>query len=157
MHGDNLMSNESNAEYTMRNTAPSPALKSLDKLTGTWILSGDAVGRISYEWMEGGFFLIQRVDIEQGGHTIKGMEVIGHERLFGATEESEDIKSRFYDSEGNTLDYVYEMNGNTLTIWGGEKGSPAYCTTHISDDGNSVSGAWVWPGGGYSYSGTRVD
>ena len=24
-----------------------------------------------------------------------------------------------------TLDYVYEVDGDTLTIWGGEKGSPA--------------------------------
>jgi hypothetical protein len=106
--------------------------------------------------LEGKFFLIQYVDLEQAGHRVKGIEIIGHERLFGAAEESEDIKSRFYDSEGNTLDYVYEMNGNTLTIWGGEKGSPAFCTTRLSDDGNSVTGSWVWPGGGYSYSGTRV-
>ena len=62
--------------------------------------------------MEGKFFLMQHVDMEQSGHRIKGIEIIGHERQFGATEESEDIKSRFYDSEGNTLDYVYEMNGN---------------------------------------------
>ena len=150
------MSNEINAETMTQIPMPSPDLKGLDKLVGTWKLSGEAVGRITYEWLEGGFFLIQHVDIEQGGHRIKGIEVIGHERLFGATEESEDIKSRFYDWEGNTFDYVYEMNGNTLTIWGGEKGSPAYCTTQISDDGNSVTGAWVWPGGGYSYSGTRV-
>jgi hypothetical protein len=30
--------------------------------------------------MEGGFFLIQRVDLGQHGQRIRGIEVIGHER-----------------------------------------------------------------------------
>jgi hypothetical protein len=45
--------------------------------------------------MEGGFFLIQHVDLEEYGQRIKGIKVIGHERQFGA-EPSEDIRSRFY-------------------------------------------------------------
>lgn len=36
--------------------------------------------------------------------------------------------------------------GDTLTIWGGEKGSPAYYRGTI--DGDTVTGAWVYPGGG---------
>jgi hypothetical protein len=91
----------------------------------------------------------------QGGHHVKGIEVIGREKpMFG--EPSEDIKSRFYDSEGNTLDYVYEIDGDTLTIWGGEKGSPAYCTTKFAPDGDTITATWVWPGGGYETSGTRM-
>jgi hypothetical protein len=39
---------------------------------------------------------------------------------------------------GNTLDYVYEVEGDTLMIWGGERGSPAYYTGRCSDDGNTV-------------------
>jgi hypothetical protein len=54
-----------------------------------------------------------------------GIEVIGHERLFGA-EPSEEVKSRFYSNTGDTLDYVYELEGDTLTIWAGERDSPAY-------------------------------
>ena len=45
---------------------PSPDLKSLDRLVGTWEMSGDVEGRVSFEWMEGDFFLIQRVDLGQG-------------------------------------------------------------------------------------------
>jgi hypothetical protein len=62
-----------------------------------------------------------------------------HQRPFGA-EPSQDITSRFYDSMGNTLDYVYELEGDTLTIWGGKRGSPAYYTGRFSDDGNTVTG-----------------
>jgi hypothetical protein len=127
---------------------PSPNLKGLgDRLVGTREMSGGAQGKVTFEWMEGGFFLIQRVDLEQYGQKIRGIEILGHERPFGA-EPSEEIKSRFYDSTGNTLDYVYELEGDTLTIWGGQKGSPAYYRGTFSDDGNTVSGEWVYPGGG---------
>jgi hypothetical protein len=34
--------------------------------------------------MEGGFFLVQHVDLEQNGQPIKGIEIIGHEQMFGA-------------------------------------------------------------------------
>lgn len=37
-----------------------------------------------YEWMEGGFFLIQHVDLGQEGTST---EVIGHERSFEAERE----------------------------------------------------------------------
>ncbi len=102
-------------------------------------MSGEAQGRVAFEWMEGGFFLIQHVDLEQHGQRIKGIEIIGHERPFGA-EPSEDIKSRFYSNTGDTLDYVYDLEGDTLTIWAGEKGSPAYAKGTLGEDSNTGSG-----------------
>ena len=106
--------------------------------------------------MEGGFFLIQHVDLEQHGQRIKGIEIIGHERPFGA-ERSEEIKSRFYSNMGDTLDYVYELEEDTLTIWAGEKDSPAYYRGTFSGAGNTLTGAWHYPGGGgYESTSTRV-
>lgn len=136
---------------------PNPDLKSLDRLVGTWEISGDVQGTVAFEWMEGGFFLVQRVDLgQQDGQSIKGIEIIGHERVFGA-EPGEDIKSRFYSNTGDTLDYVYELEGDTLTIWGGERGSPAYYRGKFSEDGNTLTGAWHYPGdGGYEAISTRV-
>jgi hypothetical protein len=136
---------------------PNPDLRSLERLVGTWEMSGEVGGRVTFEWMEGGYFLIQHVDLEQYGQKIKGIEIIGHERSFGA-EPSEEIKSRFYSSMGDTLDYVYELEGDTLTIWGGERDSPAYAKSKISEDGNTGSGEWVYPGGGgYRFTMTRVN
>ena len=141
------------ATTTQQPPTPSPDLKSLDRLVGTWKVAGGAQGQVTYEWMEGGFFLIQHVDLGQA----KGMEVIGRERGYEATEPSQDIKSRYYGSDGSTLDYVYELDGDTLTIWFGEKGSPAYYKGSFSDDGDTLTGAWVYPGGGgYSTTTTRV-
>ncbi len=86
-----------NAQADQQPPQPNPDLKSLDRLVGTWEMSGEVQGRVSFEWMEGGFFLIQHVDLEQYGQRIKGIEIIGHERPFGS-EPSEEIKSRFYSS-----------------------------------------------------------
>ncbi|GAA4968651.1 hypothetical protein HD597_008623 [Nonomuraea thailandensis] len=126
---------------------PSPELTALDRLTGTWTVSGGAEGTVRYEWMPGGFFLLQHVELTQFGQAVTGMEVIGNLRPFGEPAGT-DVVSRFYDSTGNTLDYVYELTGDKLVIWGGAKGSPAYYEGTFSADGATVTGAWVYPGGG---------
>lgn len=137
--------------------APHPDFRSLERLVGTWRVSGpDIEGQVRYTWMEGGHFLLQHVDFVHGGRRIKGMEVIGHLRPFGEAP-NRDIVSRFYDTEGNTLDYVYELEGDTLTIWGEARGSPAYYRGSFSVDGASNTGAWVYPGGGgYEATMTRI-
>jgi hypothetical protein len=136
---------------------PSEKLRELGgRLVGTSRLSGGVEGTTTFEWLEGGYFLVQRVDLEQEGQRIKGIEIIGHLRPFGE-EPSEEIRSRFFDNQGNTLDYVYELEGDTLTVWGGEKGSPAFMRATIDADGNAA-GEWVYPGGGgYRFTSTRVE
>ena len=148
------MAEENNeAQGHQQPVEPAPDLRALDRLVGTWELSGDVTGTVTYEWMEGGFFLIQRVDL---GSEASGLEVIGHERGYGA-EPSADIKSRFYSNAGDTLDYVYELEGDTLTIWFGQKGSPAYYRGEFGGDGSTLTGAWHYPGGGgYQATSTRV-
>lgn len=136
---------------------PSKRVRALDRLVGTWNVTGGAEGTVRYEWMQGGYFLVQHVELEQVGQHITGTEIIRQLRPFGE-EPDGGVRSRYYDSMGNTLDYVYELDGDTLTIWGGEKGSPAYNTNHFSEDGNSLSGEWVYPGGGgYDTIMTRVN
>ena len=140
---------------------PHSDLKSLNRLVGTWTVSdpsgnGAIDGEVTYQWLDGGFFLMQQFDFVHSGRQIKGIEIIGHLQPFGE-EPSKDIKSRIYDSAGNTFDYVYEVAGDTLTIWGGERDSPAYYKGTFSPDGNTNSGAWVYPGGGgYASAMTRI-
>jgi hypothetical protein len=138
-------------------TMNDPQLKALDRLVGTWKVSGGSAGTVTYRWMEGGFFLIQDIELLSDGRQTKGMEIIGRHRPFGAEQPSEDIKSTYYDTQGGTFGYVYELDGDTLTIWGGEKGSPAYYQGTFSPDGDTVTGGWVYPGGGgYLSDMTRV-
>jgi hypothetical protein len=134
-----------NKETSMSN--PSEQLRALDRLVGRWRLTGGATGTVTYEWGVGESFLFQHVDLVHDGHHVTGLEVIGHLQPFGG-ERSEDVHSRYYGSEGSTFDYVYELDGDVLTIWAGEKGSPAYFRGTFNGDGSEMVGAWVYPGGG---------
>ena len=149
-----MMADMNDVQVEQKAPEPSPALRKLDKLVGTWEVSGGVQGQVTYEWMEGGSFLLQHVDLDHHGQKINGIEIIGHLRPFGE-EPSEDIKTRYYGNMGETLDYVYEVDGDTLTIWGGERGSPAYYKGQFSDNGNTLTGGWVYPGGG-GYESTAV-
>jgi hypothetical protein len=80
---------------------PDAALRALDRLVGTWRISGDATGSVTCRWMQGGFFLVQEGELELFGHHNTFTEIIGRERPFGG-EPSSDIKSRTYTAEGNT-------------------------------------------------------
>lgn len=138
------------------NTRPSEAVAALDRLVGAWTVTGGAEGTVRYEWMEGGFFLLQHVELSQFGEPVTGLEVIGNLHPFGEPVGA-DVVSRFYDARGNTFDYVYELAGDTLTIWAGARGGPAYFRGEFSADGSTVTGAWVYPGGGgYDSTMTRV-
>jgi hypothetical protein len=132
---------------------PAADMGSLDRLVGTWSVSGEAEGTVTYEWTTGRFFLLQHVNL--GG--TEGLEVIGHERGYGE-QPSDYIRSRYYGfSEGETLDYTYDVTGDTLTIWMGDRGSPAYYEGSFSADGHTLTGAWHYPGGGgYSTVSTRT-
>ena len=142
------MSDETMTEYDMPATpAPSEALQRLDRLVGEWQVTGGAEGTVRYHWMDGGYFLLQDVELVQDGQRITGFEVVGNRRPFGADPQPE-VTSRFYDSQGNTLDYTYELVGDILTIWSGERGSPAYFRGSFNHDDSVMDGAWVYPGGG---------
>lgn len=135
---------------------PSAGLRALDHLVGTWAVTGGAEGTVRYEWMPGRFFLIQHVELTQFGEAVSGMELIGNLRPFGEPVGA-DVVSRYYDSNGNTFDYVYELAGDKLTIWAGAKGSPAYYEGTFSADGTTATGDWVYPGGGgYTSTMTRI-
>ncbi|GAA3578190.1 hypothetical protein GCM10022197_39470 [Microlunatus spumicola] len=131
-------------------------LESLEPLVGDWDLGEDTTGTVTYAWLPGKHFLVQHFDLVLHDHRVTGLEVIGHLRPYGQGPTPE-IWSRAYDDAGNTLDYVYELEGRTLTIWAGGPGSPAFYRGTFAPDGRSGTGAWTYPGGGYRSSMTRRD
>jgi len=82
---------------------PDTAVQALDRLVGTWRIGGDATGTVRYQWLPGGFFLLQEGELELFGHKNRFTEIIGRHRPFGG-EPSAEIHSRVYTSEGDTLD-----------------------------------------------------
>lgn len=61
----------------MRALAPADDLRFFDQLIGAWDMTGEATGTIRFEWMDGGFYLLQHVDLEQAGQHVVGVEQIG--------------------------------------------------------------------------------
>ncbi len=136
---------------------PNPALKTLDRLIGRWRMTGPEVeGEISYEWMEGGFFLIQRFDLVNSGTHAKGIEYSGFD------EETQTIRSRLMATDGARFTYTYEMDGDTLLYWFGDKGSTWFSKGTFASAGQRVTGRWHMPqreGGteGYDYTLIRIE
>lgn len=87
---------------------PDADVQALDRLVGTWQLSGEAVGTISYRWMEGGFFLIQDGDLELFGHRNTFIEIIGRLRPFGG-EPSCDTGT--FNDNGTKLEGTWSWPG----------------------------------------------
>lgn len=140
---------------------PNPVLRRLNRLVGTWNLrgrdfdtSGEITGQVTFEWLAGGFFLIQHFYINYIGQEIKGIEVIGYDPA------NDTFPSHIFDNSGNHLQYTYEVSDATITIWAGPKGSPTHMEGKVSEDGSTFSGRWIhgtdFPGTGYEFTGTRV-
>ncbi len=126
-------------------------LEHLGRLVGSWRLSGGLHGQIRFEWTQGRHFLVQHIELDG----LRGIEIIGRERPIGA-EPSDDIHARFFGDNGETYDHVYELEGDTLTIWSGERGEPPYFRGRFVGD-DAIIGAWVYPdGAGPDVTATRL-
>jgi hypothetical protein len=134
--------------------ARNPGLKALNKLVGTWTVSGETDGELSYEWMEGGFFLIARGDTKQNGQRTRHIEIIGYDHEVAA-EPADVMTSRLYTDRGDTLSYTHEVDDKGVTSWFGPKGSSTLFKARWIDD-NTLTGAWEWPGGGYKLTLSRI-
>ncbi len=130
-------------------------LQRLGRLIGTWKLAGGITGTTTYAWLDGGQFLVQRGVLDHDGHRVSMTEIIGRSRPFGE-EPGTEIRAWSFDADGNTLDYVYELDGDTLTIWGGYTGSPGYFRGTFDATGDRLTGDWVYPGGGYHADMERI-
>jgi hypothetical protein len=133
---------------------PHPELRKLQPIVGRWRITGPEVkGEVTYEWMEGGFFLIQRFDLVNFGSHHKGIEYAGWD------DDTGTVRSRLMGTDGARFTYTYALDGNVYTYWFGEKGSPTFSRGTISDDGREIVGRWEIPGapgGGYDWRLTRL-
>ncbi|MFI6678146.1 hypothetical protein [Kribbella sp. NPDC050470] len=138
------------SEKNPADRSPAEALQALAPLIGHWNVSGPGhSGTVSYEWFDGGNFIVQRVDLgDEGG---RGVEYIGLD------PDSDMLRSHFFGTNGKILEYTYELAGSTLTIWFGSPGSPAKFVGEFDADFTVNTGAWQWPGGGYESTMTRKD
>jgi Protein of unknown function (DUF1579) len=147
--------------------SPDPALRRLDRLVGTWTLTGNLVGsdeenivgEISFQWLEGGFFLQQDAKIDFGGmFKVSSRELIGYDPETGA------FASHVYSNLSPiSLPYTWDLRDDTLTISVTHGPLDASFSGEFSEDGESFSGGWrPNPGAdetiniAYDVRGTRV-
>jgi uncharacterized protein DUF1579 len=154
-------------EYTsaMQPPGPDPALKHLERFVGTWEVHGRTLdseednvsGRLTFEWLPGGFFLQQRVQLDFMGMDVRGLEVIGYDPSSGRFPSTV-----FSNMVGVPIPYEYDIQEDHLTIRTELAGGATYTGT-FSEDGTTMSGGWrpdegqEGPGNvAYDIAGTRL-
>jgi hypothetical protein len=124
---------------------PDPALKRLDRLVGTWAMTGRTLGsdsdnvsgRATFEWLPGGFFLQQRITLNFAGLQIESMELVGYD------PESQTFPSTVFSNLAPTpLPYRWEVGEDTLKITVSYGPLDATFTGRWSEDGQSFGGGW---------------
>ena len=132
--------------------ARSAAMHTLDRLVGSWSVDGPgSQGTVHYAWFKGDAFLVQTVDLTGAeGEITRGVEYIGWD------PESRTLRSHYFGSAGEILEYTYDITGDTMSIWFGDSDSPAGFIGTFDASGDRNTGAWHWPGGGYESNMTRI-
>ena len=118
---------------------PNPALKPLEVLIGDWQTTGShpylpnttLLGRVSFEWLEGGAFLIMRSEIDNPKFP-DGVEI------FGSDDAAKEFFMLHFDERGTSRKYNVLMTGNQLKWWRDEPSFSQRVTITIEDDGNKM-------------------
>jgi Protein of unknown function (DUF1579) len=147
---------------------PDPALRALDQFVGSWTMRGRLVGsdedsisgRATYQWLEGGFFLQQDIELDFAGMLhVKSHELIGHD------PETQAFSSLVFSNMSPTpLPYRWEVDGRRVKITVSHGPLDATFNGEFSEDGARFEGGWrPNPGADeavnvpYDITGTRVD
>ena len=117
-----------------------PALDPSDALIGAWTTEAthpmlDAVvpGRTTFEWLEGGRFLVQR---SRNDHELfpDGICVIG------PPESGEGLVMEYFDSRGVRRTYAIALEGGVLRIW---RDHPTFAQRYAATVGpETFDGLW---------------
>jgi hypothetical protein len=93
-------------------------------------------GRTTFEWLDGGFFLVQRWAVDQP-MAPNGIAIIG-------ANDDGALVQHYFDSRGVARRYTMTLDGRSWALLR-ETGTESFHQRYrgeISDDGNSIEGAW---------------
>lgn len=134
------MSNQA-VETKKQSSNSAPELKNLESLVGKWKeetwLKNDpdngATGQNRFEWMDGGYFMVWRFDInfkKQGPHN--GICVIGYDEASGG------CTGHFFDNLGYAREYKVSLNNGVFKL----TGQWERYTATLSQDRKTLIGTW---------------
>lgn len=135
---------------------PHPALRALEFMVGMWDLNGrdfttneEIRGQSTFEWLEGGFFLVHRYHFDYAGRPF--IEYIGYE------EKSGHLRTHVFGSQTpDPLQYTWEVDEHSFTNWFGDVGADNHYRGTFREDKNTLIGQWEWPGGGYAATMVKI-
>jgi hypothetical protein len=109
----------------------------LEALVGEWRTSvaGEAVGTTTFEWLEGGGFLVQR-------STVNRPEFPDGICIIGATGPNASLQQHYFDSRGVARIYEMTLQGGLWTLWRDGPDWPQRFTGRLGEDGNTITGQW---------------
>lgn len=111
-NGSNSKSSSARAPWPPK---PNPALKRLERLVGTWKLTGrtfdskvdNISGKVAIEWLPGGFFLQMRGMIRMDNFEVQSLEIVGYD---AATKP---FSAKVYSNmDGAPLKYQWNVKGD---------------------------------------------
>ena|SRR5689334_4459841 len=123
-----------------------PTLERLNLLAGEWEVEYSSMsfhpdpsavghGRSSFEWLEGGAFLVEHSEAEDPDAP-KGILVIGPDDAAGT------FCMLHYDSRGVSRVYQMTLSNTTWKIWRDFPGFSQRFTGTISEDGRRIRASW---------------
>ena len=121
---------------------PNPHLAAFAPLMGAWKTTGHHAllpgmtlhGRTTFEWHEGGAFVMLRTEIEEA-------EVPNGMAIFATDDEDGSLMMLYFDERAVSRRYHASMDGNVLRYW---REAPSFSQRYaltISDDGNAMHSA----------------
>jgi hypothetical protein len=121
-------------------TDPDPALRPFDVLIGTWtteathpLFDGVVPGRTTFEWLEGGKFLVQRLHNE---HELFPDSI----SVIGAPEDGEGLVMEYFDSRGVRRTYGISLEDGVLRVWRDQPGFEQRHSATLAPD--AFEGQW---------------
>jgi hypothetical protein len=122
---------------------PKAMLAPFQALIGEWAMElthpsipGTVVrGRTSFEWLEGGRFLIQRA-VNDHPDFPDALSVIG------VMEGDDDLSMQYFDSRGVHRIYGIAFDGRELTMKRETPGWAQRARATLGDDGSTLAGVW---------------
>ena len=118
---------------------PNPALKELEPLIGVWntvgthpLVPGKTFhGKTSFEWIEGGAFLLIRSEIEEP-------EIPSGIAVFGSDNASGELFMSYFDERDVSRKYDVAIEGNVVRRWRDSPDLSQRMVLTISDDGTTM-------------------
>lgn len=120
---------------------PNPALNQFEKLVGEWKIAGTHPkfpskrlhGTASFEWIEGGAFLLWHSAMDEEGFP-------AGTAIFGSDDATGEFFMLYFDERKVSRKYEVAVDNNSVKWWRNAPGFSQRYSWTITDDGNTIIG-----------------